>query len=98
MSHRQSNEIVKDVNVNDISIFNSNEISNAFNEHFSAIGPRLAREIPLTSDEESIYLKNIITENFCLRPTTTRDVFTHLNKLSKTKGTGLDNISARLIR
>ena len=49
---------------------------------------------------ESIHLKNI-TENykkFCFRPTTTSDVFTHLNKLSKTKATGLDNISARLIR
>jgi len=51
-----------------------------FNEHFSTIGPRLARKIPLTSDEESIYLKNI-TENYnkiCFRPPTTSDVFTHL--------------------
>ena len=100
MSRRQGDQIVKDVKVNDISICNSNEISNAFNEHFSTIGPRLDREMPLTPDEESIYLKNI-TENynkFCFRPTTTSDVFTHLNKLSKTKATGLDNISARLIR
>ena len=81
-----------------VTQLNSNEISNAFNEHFSTIGPRLAREIPLTSDEESI---NNITENynkFCFRPTTTSDVFSHLNRLSKTKATGLDNISARLIR
>ena len=100
MSRRQNNQIVKDVKVNDISICNSDEISNAFNEHFSTIGPRLAREIPLTSDEDSIYLKNI-TENyneFFFRPTTTCNVFTHLNRLSKTKATGLDNISARLIR
>ena len=97
---RQNNQIVKDVKVYDISICNSNEISNAFNEYFSTIGPRLTREIPLTSDEESTYLENI-TENynkFCFRPTTTSDVFTHLNRLSKTKAIGLDNISARLIR
>ena len=78
MSRRQSNQIVKDVKVNDVSICDSNEISNAFNEHFSTIGPRLAREIPLISDEESIYLKNV-TENynkFCFRPTTTSDVCT----------------------
>ena len=100
MSRRQSNQIVKGVKVNDISICNSNEISNVFNEHFSTIRPRLARKIPLTSDEESIYLKNI-TENydkFRFSSTTTSNVFTHLNKLSKTKATGLDNISARLIR
>ena len=62
MSRRQNNQIVKDVKVNDISVCNSDEISNAFNKHFSTIGPRLAHEIPLTSDEDSIYLKNI-TEN-----------------------------------
>ena len=61
MSRRQSNQIVKGVKVNDISICNSNEISNVFNEHFSTIRPRLARKIPLTSDEKSIYLKNITT-------------------------------------
>ena len=100
MSRRESIQIVKDVKVNDISICNSNEISNAFNEHFSTIGPRLAPEIPLTSDEESIYLKNTSKnyKKFCFRPTTTSDVFTHQNKLSKTKATGLDNIPARLIR
>ena len=78
MSRRQGDQIVKDVKVNDISICNSNEISNAFNEHFSTIGPRLDREMPLTSDEESIYLNNI-SENykkFCFRPTTTSFVFT----------------------
>ena len=100
ISRRQNNQIVKDVKVYDISICNSNEISNAFNEYFSTIGPRLTREIPLTSDEESTYLENI-TENynkFCFRPTSTSDVSTHLNRLSKTKAIGLDNISARLIR
>ena len=75
---RQNNQIVKDVKVNDIFICNSNEISNAFKERFLTIGPRIAREVPLTSDEESIYLKNM-TENynkFCFRLTTTSDVFT----------------------
>ena len=100
MSRRQNNQIVKEVKVKDIPICNSNEISNDFNEHFSTIGPRLAREIPLTSDKESIYLNNI-PENFnkfCFLLTSTSVVFIHLNRLSKTKATGLDNISARLIR
>ena len=59
MSRRQ-NQIVKDVKVNDISICNTKEISNALNEHFSTIGPRLAPEIPLTSDEESIHLNKFL--------------------------------------
>ena len=100
MSSRQNNQIVKEVKVNDIPICNSNKISNDCNEHFSTIGPSLAREIPLTSDEGSIYLNNI-AENFnkfCFLLTSTSVVFTHLNRLSKTKAAGLDNISARLIR
>ena len=45
---------------------------------------RLAREIPLTSDEESIYLNNT-PENynkFCFRPTTSSVIFPHLNRRS----------------
>ena len=85
--------------VYDISICNSNEISNAFNKHFSTIGSRLAREMPLTSDVESLYLENM-AENynkFCFYPITTSDVFTHLNRLSKAKATGREKISTRLI-
>jgi len=80
MSRRQNNQKVKEVKVNNISICDSNEISNVFNEHFSTIGPRPARQIPLTSDEESVYLnfvpKNYNKFSFC--PTTTSVVFTHL--------------------
>ena len=60
MCRRQNNQIVKEMKVNDISIRDSSQISNAFNEHFSTTGPRLAREIPLTRDEGSIYLNNIL--------------------------------------
>ena len=35
---------------------------------------------------------------FCFRPITSSVVFTHLNRLSKPKATGLDIISAKLIR
>ena len=100
MSRRQNNQQVKEVKVNDISIGNSNEISNTFNEHFATIGPKLACEIPSTSDEVSTYLNNfpVNFNKFSFRPTTSSIVFTHLNRLSKTKSTGLDNISAQLIR
>ena len=98
MSCRQNNQLVKVVKVNDISMCNSNEISNTFDEHFSTIGPRLAREIPSTSDEVSTYYFHENFNKFSFRPTTISTVFTHLNRLSKTKSTGLDNISAKLIR
>ena len=48
----------------------------------------------------STYLNNfpVNFNKFSFRPTTSSIVFTHLNRLSKTKSTGLDNISAKLIR
>ena len=100
MSRRQNNHLVKVVKVNDISIGNSNEISNTFNEHFATIGPRLVCEIPSTSDEVSTYLNTfpVNFNKFSFRPTASSIVFTHLNRLSKTKFTGLDNVSAKLIR
>ena len=85
----------------DVVINNSNEISDTFNDHFSTIGPRLANEIPPIGQNDDSSYTNFITCNnktfhFC--PTSGNIVFSHLNKLSRSKATGLDNISARLIR
>ena len=100
MSRRQNNQQVKEVKVNDISIGNSNEISNTFNEHFATIRPKLVCEIPSASDEVSTYLNNfpVNFNKFSFRPATSSIVFTLLNRLSKTKSTGLGNIFAKLIR
>ena len=99
-SRRKSNETVKELKVNDV-INNSSEISDTFNDHFSTIGPRLANEIPpIGQNDDSSYTNFINCNNktfhFC--PTSSNIVFSHLNKLSRSKATGLDNISARLIR
>ena len=94
---RQNNQIViKDVKVNDIFISNSKEISNAFNEHFLTIGPRstinFGRGVYLIKKYNWKLQQILFSSNYyqwCLY---------HLNRLSKTKATGLDIISARLIR
>ena len=36
-------------------ISNSSELSNAFNNHFSTVGPRLANEIPPIANNNSSY-------------------------------------------
>ena len=95
MSRRQNNQQVKEVKVNDISIGNSNEISNTFNEHFATIGPKLACKIPSTRCLNNFPVN---FNKFSFRPATSSIVFTLLNRLSKTKSTGLGNIFAKLIR
>ena len=86
--------------MNDAVISNSSELSNAFNDHFSTVGPRLANEIPPIANNNSSYTKNINVNNnkFSFSSINSSIVFLHLNKLSKSKATGLDNISAKIIR
>ena len=47
-SKRPKCSSIKEIIHNGTSITNSDELSNAFNDHFSSIGPRLANEIPDT--------------------------------------------------
>ena len=82
-------------------ISNSSELSNAFNDHFSTIGPRLANEIPPNDNNNDLsYINNINVNHykFSVSSTSSSTVFSHLNKLCRSKATGLDNISAKIIR
>ena len=75
-------------------------MANAFNEHFSTIGPKVANEIPSAAngDKSCLEYLNITDQRFCFTPTNSSQVFSLLNKLNKSKVTGLDKISAGLIR
>ena len=85
--------------MNGNSISNPSDLSNAFNEHFSTIGPKLASEIPVSSSHTSYtdYLINT-DKRFQFTQTNNDQVFSVLSKLCKSKATGLDQISARLVR
>ena len=73
-------------------------MSNLFNEHFSTIGPKL---VPSPSNNSNAtfteYLINT-DKRFHFTLTHNAQVLLLLNKLCKSKATGLDKISARLIR
>ena len=73
-------------------------LSNEFNNHFATIGSKLASNISTSDiDNHLKYLTNT-DKQFQLFPTTRDKVFSVLNKLNVSKATGLDMISARLIR
>ena len=46
-SRKVANLSIREINLNGTSISESSELSNAFNDHFSSIGPKLASDIPL---------------------------------------------------
>jgi hypothetical protein len=90
---------VRELNLNGNSISNPSDLSNAFNEHFSTIGPKLASDIPVSSSHTS-YTDYLINNDkrFQFKQTNNDQVFSVLSKLCKSKVTGLDQISARLVR
>ncbi|CAH3140907.1 unnamed protein product, partial [Porites evermanni] len=52
-SRQKNNASVKELKLNENSVTNSHELSNAFNDHFSTIGTKLANEVPLVTDGSS---------------------------------------------
>jgi len=73
------------------------DIAEMLNSFFTEIGPSLGRD--LTEVDKSF--EEFLTEtdkNFVFEKTTPTHVFALLSKLCKSKATGLDNISAKLLR
>ena len=52
-SRHKNNASVKELKLNKNSVTNSHGFSNAFNDHFSTIGAKLASEVPLVTDGSS---------------------------------------------
>ena len=85
------------IDVGDNSSTTPLEISNALNYHFTHIGPRLADNIPKTS----VCFEDYITPSnysFTLNETHCGVVHRLVSSLRVDKATGLDGISARLLK
>ena len=73
------------------------EISNILNTHFSKIGPSLASEIKDTSSNFTDYITPV-GHIFNLAKVSCQEVFNLIQKIPSNKASGLDNISARLLK
>ena len=73
------------------------EISNILNTHFSKIGPSLASEIKDTSSNFTDYITPA-EHIFNLAKVSCQEVFNLIQKIPSNKASGLDNISARLLK
>ena len=85
-SRRTNNTTVKELKLNSSIISNSSELSSAFNDHFSTVGPRLAIEIPPNDNNNDLsHINNINVNNnrFSFSFTGSSIVFSHLNKLCR---------------
>lgn len=97
-SRKSGKASVTSLKVNGSLITDPSVLPNEFNNHFATIGPKLASDIDSSDNLDYQKYLTCINQRFQLQPTTIGKVFTLLNKLKKSKATGLDMISARLIR
>ena len=100
-SRKQNDSHVKEIKLNGSSISDPPGLSETFNTHFASIGPKLMEKIPFDENNCS-YLEYLSchtgSNSFELKLTTSSIVCSLLDKLCKSKATGLDKISARLLR
>ena len=100
-SRKQNNSHVKEIISNGVSFSDPPGLSETFNTHFASIGPKLIEKIPCDENDGSYleYLNcHISSHNFEFKSTTPSRVCSLLDKLCKSKATGLDKISAKLLR
>ena len=88
LSRKSGKTAVTSLKVNGVSITNPTELSIEFNNHFATL--ELARNID--SPDGDCFQRYITSTDQCFQL-----FFSLLNKLNKSKATGLDTISARLI-
>ena len=98
MTRRKSDKAaVNELEFNGARMTNSTEIVEGFNKCFAEIGPELSRDIEEvdTSFDEFV---NQASSCFSFQRVTQLHILSQRNKLCKRKATGLDSVSARLLR
>ena len=53
-SRKDAHSRIREINLNGTFISESSALSNAFNDHFSSIGPKLANDIPLSNNNDTL--------------------------------------------
>ena len=81
------------------TVTSTDELVEVFNDYFSNIGSRLAESVPNDNDVSfRQFVAQQPNDNFSFRPVSVTLVYNLLVKLSTSKATGLDNISAKFLQ
>ena len=92
----------KSTTINELSLNGKNmtdvdEIADGFNNYFSNVGPDLARSIGTSDYNFENYITRTNAEFSCFSTITTSTICHLLNSLSKSKATGIDTISSKIL-
>ena len=99
--HSSVSKHINEIEVDDKTIRDDKNISEAFNEFFANIGPKLASEVTnMTINNVETYLENneSIIPSFRFIPIPVENVLKTLRQSNISKGAGFDKISAKMLR
>ena len=88
---------VRELSLNGVPITNLTTLSNAFNDHSSTTGSKLASEIHFNNGSSFQEYISGLSQRFQLISTDSNQFLSLFKKLNESKGTGLDGISSQLI-
>jgi len=97
LSQNKKNSSVLSLKIDDHEITDSETIANIFNQHFSTVGSNLASQIPTGNTSHEEFLDQT-SHNFKLSEVTISQVIEILTKVDSRKATGLDGISAHILK
>ena len=93
-----SDTSVNELKVNDANLTSPGEIAEAFNTYFSNVGPILANSMADSSVSFEQFVKPIQSKMLHFKLVPYSKVLNLLNSLSKSKATGLDKISGKILK
>ena len=96
MGKNSHTNVISSIKVGECNYTSSRDISNAFNNHFTQIGPKLVNNVPTSNSNFEQYI--ITTDNnFSITETNNTIVYNLIQSLPVNKSTGLDEISCKLL-
>ena len=84
----------------DEQLTTDSDMSNAFNDFFTKVGPNLDKEIPIVHGPKkpSFYLKNRLPNSFLISPTNQYEISDIIKNLDDSKSSGPSPIPTNLIK
>ena len=90
--------MIKEIKLPGKTVASTEELVDVFNEHFINIGPNLAETIQNENDGSFQDFINKQDPEFTFQPVSIVKVYNLINNLSTSKATGIDKISAKVLR
>ena len=98
LGRSKKQDVIKEIKLPEKIVTSTEELVDVFNEHFINIGPNLAETIQNENDGTFQDFINKQDPEFYFQPVSITKVYNLINNLSTSKATGIDKISAKVLR